>query len=173
MFIQQQLKYKLLLTFSLVIAILTGCSQNDSQREFEREAFNLASGITQTNERGEIVEGNLDPDDWRIAPFFQGLVIVDPAFPNPVLSNGRVFINVQVTGIDAVSGLVVYVLHEAGNVPRFIYEEPSRPLMTGLYTISLNPLSIAQFQENSQGIYRIILEDFNRNIITYGDIQIQ
>jgi len=172
MFIQQQLKYKLLLSFSLVITILTGCSQNDSQREFEREAFNRASGITQTNDRGEIMDGNRDPDDWRVAPFFQGLVIVDPAFPNPVLSNGRIFINIQVTGIDAVSGLRAFVLYDTNNI-RFLHEEPSSPLMTGLYTISLNPLSISQFQENPRGIYRIILEDFNRNIITYGDIQIQ
>ncbi len=173
MFIRLKQPYKLLLSFSLILSFLTGCSQNDSQREFEREAFNLASGgITQTNDRGEIIDGNRDPDDWRIAPFFLGLVIVDPAFPNPVQSNGRAFINIQVTGIDAVSGLRAFVLYDTSNI-RFLHEELSSPLMTGLYTIPLNPLSIAQFQENPQGIYRIILEDFKRNIITYGDIQIQ
>ncbi len=166
------LKFKLLIFILFTVYVIAGCSQNDSQREFERQAYNLASGITQTNDRGEIVDGNRDPDDWRVAPFFQGLVIVDPAFPNPVQSNGRIFINLQVTGIDAVSGLRAFVLYDTSNI-RFLHEEPSFPLMTGLYTISLNPLAIAQFQENPQGIYRIILEDFNRNIITYGDIQIQ
>lgn len=174
MFIRLKQQYKLFISFSLILSLLPGCNQNDSQREYEREAFNLASGgITQTNDRGEIVDGNRDPDDWRVAPFFQGLVIVDPAFPNPVQSNGRAFINIQVTAIDAVSGLRAFVLYNTSNIPRFLHEELSSPLMTGLYTIPLNPLAIAQFQENPQGIYRIILEDFNRNIITYGDIQIQ
>ena len=158
-----------LFTFSFLLA---ACSTNDSQREFEREAFTLPDGFTRTNDRGQVVNEQVDPDDWRIGPFFQGLAVVDPAFPNPVLTNGRLTINLQVTGVDAVSGVRVFVFHDLNNFG-FLYEDLRTPLPPGLISINLNPLDIARFRENPQGLYRVIVEDFRRNVITYGDIKIE
>ena len=158
-----------LFTFSFLLA---ACSTNDSQREFEREAFTLPDGFTRTNDRGQVVNEQVDPDDWRIGPFFQGLAVVDPAFPNPVLTNGRLTINLQVTGVDAVYGVRVYVLYDF-NRPVPLYVDPRNPLPPGLISINLNPLDIARFPENPQGLYRLIITDSRDNVITYGDIKIE
>lgn len=163
---------KLLHIVLAVCFIAAGCSSSDSQREFENEAFAFPEGITKTNDRGQIINGEVDPDDWRVGPFFQGLVNVDPAFPNPVLTNRRLSINIQITGLDAVSGVRVFVLHDFNN-PRFIYQDPRSPLPPGLISINLNPLDIARLPENPQGIYRLIITDGRDNVITYGDIQIE
>lgn len=152
--------------------LFLSCSSNDSQREFEQEAFSFPDGITKTNNRGEVVNEQTDPDDWRVAPFFQGLVIVDPAFPNPVQTTGRVNLNIQITGVDAVSRIRVFVFYDLNSF-RFLFEDFRTPLPPGLVSFNLNPLEIARIPENPQGIYRIIVEDYNRNVITYGDIQIE
>lgn len=55
--------------------LLTACGQDDDQRDFENEAFSLPEGFTETDGSGQIVDENEDPDDWRTAPFFQGLVL--------------------------------------------------------------------------------------------------
>lgn len=156
----------------VVCLLVAGCSSNDSQREFENEAFALPDGFTRTNDRGQVVNGEVDSDDWRIGPFFQGLALVDPAFPNPVLTNGLLTINLQVTGLDAVSGVRVYVLHDF-NRPTFLYQDFRTPLPPGLISINLNPLDIARIRENPQGLYRLIITDGRDNVITYGDIKIE
>ena len=157
----------------LFIFFVSGCSQSDDQREFERDAFNIPEGFTQTNGRGEIVDDNIDPDDWRIAPFFQGLISFNRyPHPNPVLTNDRITIEFFVTGVDAVSGIRVFAVHNINNLS-FLYEDNRTPLPTGLHSISLNPLQIAQTPENPQGLYRIVIEDGNRNVITYGDVKIE
>ncbi len=66
----------------MLVLLGVSCGQDDDQREFEQEAFQLPDGITETEGNGSIISE--DPDDWRTSPFFQGLVFVDPAFPNPV-----------------------------------------------------------------------------------------
>jgi len=161
-----------ILLFFLIASFLTACSQSGDQREFEQQAIQMPEGYTQTNGRGDIVNDNIDPDDWRVAPFFQGIVQVDPAFPNPVLSNDRVTLRIFITGVDAVSGIRVFSLYNI-NQFRPLYEDMRSPIPTGLLSISLNPLEIAQTPENPQGLYRIIVEDGSRNIITYGDIKIE
>jgi hypothetical protein len=92
----------------LFLAVTTaGCGQDDDQKKFEQEAFQLPEGITETEGNGSITSE--DPDDWRTAPFFQGLVFVDPAFPNPVSVGDQLSLEIEVSGIDAVSGLTVAV----------------------------------------------------------------
>ncbi len=153
----------------LFIFFVSGCSQNEDQRKFEQEAFQLPDGITQTNGRGEIVNDNVDPDDWRIAPFFQGLVIVDPAFPNPVMTNQQLAIRVHLPFIENITHLDVYVLRNLND-----YQFLRRQTAMTLVDIILDPLDdIAQFSENPLGLYRIIIFDNNDNVITYGDIEIE
>ena len=163
-------KYHLLLTLFAVLFLLTGCNQSSDQREFEQAAFSLADGFTETNSRGEVI--NRDPDDWRIAPFFQGLIEIDPAFPNPVQSNEQITINRVVTGIESISGFRVLVFYANSNI-QFIFDDFERPLSPGLRSIPLQAADIAQFAENPQGLYRLIILDVNENVISYGDIMIE
>ena len=163
--------YKIItiLTLSLLL-FASGCNQSSDQRDFERAAFSAPDGFTRTNERGDVI--NSDPDDWRIAPFFQGLAEVDPAYPNPVQTTGQIFINMLMPGVESVSGLRVFAFYGPNNLP-IIFEDLRRPLPPGLTSIHLSPLAVAQFPENPQGLYRIIITDFNENVITYGDIRIE
>lgn len=151
--------------------MIVSCNQNDEQRQFEREAFSLPENITETK-NGIDIEGTEDPDDWRIAPYFQGVVYVDPAFPNPLLSTDRLTLNLHVTGIDAVSGLRVLVLYNENSI-RLIYEDFRSPLPPNTISAPLSAQDIARFDDNPEGLYRIIVEDRQRTIITYGDVRIE
>lgn len=167
--------YRLQVAFvALFVFLAVSCTQSDEQREFERQAISLPENFTETNENGKIVNENIDPDDWRTAPFYQGVVYVEPPppFPNPLLSNQRLNIQIQITGLDAVSGLNVIVLYDE-NTPRLLYQYPNSPIPTGLTSISLDALNIARFQENPAGLYRILIEDNDGNIISYGDVKIE
>ncbi len=120
-----------------------------------------------------IVEGQEDPDDWRIGPFFQGVVSLEPLpYPNPLLTNQRLTINIFVTGVDGVAGLRVLVLYNENNF-RPVYESSTSPLPTGITSISLSAGDIARFDDNPEGLYRIIVEDRQGAIITYGDVRIK
>lgn len=162
--------YRLAVLILILFFANTGCNQSSDQREFEQAAFSIADGFTSTNNRGEVI--NRDPDDWRIAPFFQGLIEIDPAYPNPVQSNEQISIDRVVTGIESVSGFRVLAFYGNNNL-QFIFDDFRRPLPTGLQTVPLQAADIAQFAENPQGLYRIIILDANENVITYGDIMIE
>jgi hypothetical protein len=164
------LKQSLAIFFHLTVILLTGCNQNSDQREFERAAFSMPEGFTETGPSGQVIDR--DPDDWRIAPFFQGIIEVDPAYPNPVQSNEAISIYRIVTGVESVSGFWVLAFYDANNI-QFIFDDLRRPLPTGGETVTLQARDIAQFQENPQGLYRIIIMDANENVITYGDIKIE
>lgn len=155
--------------FIISISVLWGCNRSSDQRKFEQEAFSIPERITETDDSGNVI--NRDPDDWRISPFFQGVVEVDPAYPNPVLTNELVRINRIITGVESVSGLRVFVFYESGNI-RLIEEDIRNPLPPGIGITTLEPNLIAEFPENPQGLYRIVITDVSENVITYGDIQI-
>lgn len=154
--------------FTLLI-LLAGCNQSSDQRDFERAAFSEPEGFTQTDNSGAVISS--DPDDWRVAPFFQGLVEVDPAYPNPVQTTGQISVDMIMTGVESVSGLRVFAFYGPNNL-QIIYEDQRRPLPPGLTSIPLSPLDVAQFPENPQGLYRVIVTDSNENVITYGDIRV-
>lgn len=164
--------YKKLLFPAIFIPLflIAGCNQSSDQRDFERKAFNLPEGITETSNNGTVV--NSDPDDWRIAPFFQGVVEVDAAYPNPVLSSEQVSLDVVVTGVESVTGLRVYAYYGDNNI-RPVFQDLRSPVPPGLTSLPLSPLDIAQFRENPQGTYRIVLVDANENVISYGDIRVE
>ncbi|PWN06626.1 hypothetical protein [Rhodohalobacter mucosus] len=153
-----------------VLITASACNRSSDQREFERAAFSIPEGITQTDATGNVI--SRDSDDWRVAPFFQGVIEIDPAYPNPVLTNELVRINRIVTGVESVSGLRVFVFYESGNV-RPIDNDVRNPLPPGLDVISLEPTLISEFPENPQGLYRVVITDLNENVITYGDIRIE
>lgn len=155
-----------------LILLLSACGQTDEQRQFERDALSAPDGYTETNSTGEILEN--DPDDWRVAPFFQGLVEVNPAYPNPVQTTDRVNIEFTVTGIESVMGLEVAVYYQQGTL-RTIYQEPSSPLQPGITLIQFQAAELGRFDssESTIGLHRVVLFDNNGNIISYGDIMVE
>lgn len=156
---------------AILFYLLSGCNQNSDQREFERAAFSAPSGITETNERGEIINNNNDPDDWRISPFFQGDVdLIPPPFPNPVQSNDIITIDIQVHFLDRISGISLRVYQPPNMYP----VDERTQITTGTTTFKINPLLISPpNQTNPAGIYRLIIQDETQNVITYGDIEIE
>jgi len=159
-----------IITFLLLFVFFYGCGNNDAQRQFEQEAFQRPSGITETGQNGSVVSE--DPDDWRIAPDFQGLVDVSPAFPNPVLTNDQIGIEFTALGIETVNGLEVAVLFEDGSI-RSLFIDNAVPLPPGLQIIPIQPPELARFESEIVGLHRILLFDMNRNIITYGDLEVE
>lgn len=165
-----QLKFfKFLPVLALFILItISGCNQNSDQREFEKEAFSEPNRITETNDQGDII--NKDPDDWRIAPFFQGDIdLITPPFPNPVLTNDRLNINIQVNFLDRISGIYIRV-YRFGT----LYPVDERTQITpGTTSIVLDPRIISGGIPQPAGLYRIIIQDETENVITYGDVEIK
>lgn len=163
----------ILMIFTFIAA--AGCGQDDDQREFEQEAYQLPEGITETEGNGTIISE--DPDDWRTAPFFGGLITVEPIYPNPVSVSDQLSLDISVTGIDAVSGLTVAVLIEnAANAGfRSLYSVSQNPVPPGLTSIPINPLELGRFNspESARGIHRIIIFDNRQNIISYGDVRVE
>lgn len=168
------------LTVALLLMFLifsaAGCSsQDDEQRDFEQQAFSFPEGFTETDGSGRVI--NEDPDDWRTAPFFQGLVFVDPAFPNPVQVSDQLMINIEISGIDAVSGLSVVVLIESGAHPEFrpVYTDPQSPMPTGISVINISPIQLGRFNtvESARGLHRLIILDGRNNVISYGDVMVE
>lgn len=160
-----------LMSFLLLI-LITGCENSEDQKVFENEALQVADNFTSTSANGEIVRE--DPDDWRISPFYQGLVEVRPAYPNPVQTTDQLFLEIRVTGIDAVYGLDVLVFYPDGTV-KVLYEDFQQPIPTGLSVIPLNPLLLGRFNtvESARGLHRLIVTDGSETIISYGDVQVE
>lgn len=151
------------------LLILSGCNQNSDQRDFEEQAFSEPSGITETDQNGRVI-GSTDPDDWRIAPFFQGdIELIFPPSPNPVLSNDDLRIEIQVNFLERISGIYVRVFRLSS-----FYQIDDRPqVSTGITPFTIPAKIIAGGNSNPQGIYRIIIQDENENVITYGDVEIE
>lgn len=167
-------KYLIPLLILLTTAFFLSCSSSDEQREFERQAMQPPSGYTQTDASGSIT-GSIDRDDWRIAPYFQGLIDIKPAFPNPAITTESINLEITVTGIESVSGLQIRVIHEGGLLNE-IYRENTSPLNPGLMVIHFSPLDLSRFQNDSdgaRGLKRILIFDGNNNLISYGDIMVE
>lgn len=162
----------------LLALVLAGCSTQDDQRKFEQEALQAPDGYTQTDGHGRIDEAQHDPDDWRTAPFFQGLVTVDPAFPNPALSTDDIVIETHLTTGDAnIRDLVAYVYYHNTSAP---LKQVGNPITFssgfGQENFNFSASELARFN-NASGLYRVIIYDSNSanygNIVSYGDILIE
>ncbi len=158
--------------FFAAALLISACSQSSAQRDFENEAFRFPDNITETTPNGSLVEnGQVDPDDWRIGPDYQGLIDVDPAYPNPVNLDGNMRIKVEFPFINSVSGLIV-----------FAFQDPTQPILVQDFQLnsasSVEVLNIppSQFVSGTgvgnSPFFRILITDENENVITYGDIEV-
>lgn len=166
-------KFYSFVVFLLLVVSVISCTRNDAQREFEEEAYQAPSGITETApNNGEILSN--DPDDWRTSPRFQGFIDVVPPYPNPVATNQIIQFQLEVIAQGAVNGLLVYVLFENGD--REIIFDEFDPLPLGLYDFPIEASRLSQFDgspESARGLKRIYLFDLDYRMISYGDILVE
>lgn len=148
-----------------------GCTRNDAQREFEEEAYSFPNNYTKTTAQGQVE--SVDEDDWRISPLFQGLIEINPPFPNPVATNQAIQFEVEVTGIQSVSGIEVLVRFD-DNSFRSVYQN-FETLQPGLTTLQINPIELAQFgnPEGARGLNRLFIFDGKSQMISYGDVLVE
>ena len=151
---------------------LLSCSESEEQREFERQAFQTPANITETDAQGNV--SSRDEDDWRIAPMFQALIEVRPPFPNPLPISEQITFEISVTGVQSIEGIRVFELLDNGNLLE-LFNTVDTSSSTTFIVFTLNG---QEFQNlgggnGARGLHRIIIYDFNNNIITYGDILVQ
>jgi hypothetical protein len=163
----------LLLLILLTTVFFLSCSSSDEQREFERQAMQPPSGYTQTDASGTIT-GSIDRDDWRIAPFFEGRVSsIEPAYPNPVQSTERVYIELNIF-LQSVNGIQVFEIENGSFLPDALYEDLNVELgMQSIITFPANQLGRFETVESITGLKRILIFDGNNNLISYGDIMVE
>jgi hypothetical protein len=157
---------------------LGGCSKSNDQRDFEDEALTQPQGITETNANGDVQ--NTDPDDWRIAPMYRGLVSIgtpdnQPPYPNPLSYNQDLTINIYIRSIETLNEIVVrsFEFPSQANAPAIaIREELSSPTLETI-TLSGQTISGSSGGQQAAGTYRILIYDGKQNLITYGDIRIE
>lgn len=169
-------KFYSVLTLLLLISFLGSCTRNDAQREFEKEAYALPQNYTKTNNQGEVLE--VDEDDWRTSPLYQGLIEIEPPFPNPTTTNQSVQFDVYVTGVNSVDGIQVWFFYDnldGNNRDRIILYENFETLQPGLTTFQINPIEFAEFGnvEGARGLNRVYIFSGNQQMISYGDIMVE
>ncbi|WP_350200148.1 hypothetical protein [Gracilimonas sp.] len=153
--------------------MLASCTRNDAQREFEKEAYSFPANFTETTNQG--VVQNLDEDDWRTSPLFQGLIEIVPPYPNPVLTSQNIQFEVNVTGINSVTGIQVWT--ELPNGRQQIIYEDFETLQPGLTTFQIDPILLSWDSNNSpegaRGLNRVYIFNANQQMISYGDIMVE
>lgn len=168
-----KLRYPFVVIF-LIAPMLSNCSGNEDQRNFERDALNVPSGYTQTDAIGEIT-GSVDRDDWRIAPNFQAFVSnIQPAHPNPVQSTETVNIEITLFGNESVNGIQVVEWADGSIVHPPLYEDLNIPLsFQTIINISANQFGRFDNAESRRGLKRVLIFDGRNNLISYGDIMVE
>lgn len=159
------MKYCRLLLFTIFIILVSGCDAVDEQRDFVDEARLPPEGITETDERGNILSE--DEDDWRTSPRYATRVVVDPAFPNP--ANGSfVSLNVTVREFNVVvGGLELGSFDAQGRFTRL--DDIRQASDPGLYTFVFNPSALGLAPGS---LVRVYILDDPGEIVSYGDLQL-
>lgn len=154
-----------------IVLFISSCTINKEQNQFEQQAYSTPRNITKMTVNGEVIEKDID--DWRIAPFFLNTIeVFRPAFPNPTISQ-TITLEFLVGGIDAVPGLVGYVLRQDRSIIQ-VYRYPATSLPTGLIQLQLDPsvFSLTGSLSGAKGVHRLIFYDLEDRIVTYGDVQV-
>lgn len=159
------------------LVLVSGCSKSDNQKKFEDQAFSTPANITEMDANGRTVEGGTsDPDDWRIGPDFQGLILIEtPAYPNPVNLNGQVRIDVSLLFDSNVNELNLFAFRDPTENPVPITTIFLDPGVSRLETVQLDPVSFSSSPnpERVVGLNRLLIYDSNNNLISYGDIRVE
>jgi hypothetical protein len=153
---------------------LAGCQTDDDnrQKEFEQEAYSTPSSITKTTFNGTVE--SRDSDDWRVSPFYAGLLTVQPPFPNPANPTQTVQLLVTIQSLDVLSRVRVWTF-DASRPSALWPVWNSTSLGPGILEIPMNPMNFTPSGSvnDIRTTHRIILTDQLDQVITYGDVQIQ
>jgi hypothetical protein len=157
-----------------IMVSMTGCQTDDDdiQKEFEQEAYSSPSQITQTTFNGTIE--SKDSNDWRVSPYYVGLLTVQPPFPNPANPTQTVQLLVTIQSLDVLSQVRVWTFNPTR--PSALWPVwNSTSLGAGILEIPLNPMNLTPSGSVSElrTTHRIIMTDQLDQVITYGDVQIQ
>jgi hypothetical protein len=169
--------FRILGLFLLGVLLLPGCDTSDAQRQFEFDASAPPSGITQTDQDGNVI-GEPDPDDWRSAPLFPS-VTVQPAFPNPVpaVFTAPVTVDVSVPFTSAITGGLVLLVIDNRQQGRFAavldFVPPESIFTLNSLRFTRSDLQIALNLPDPAGLYRLLVQDGTGRLISYGDVQIR
>lgn len=155
----------------LLVSWVVGCQTQQDQRDFESRAIAAPEGITVTDIHGQTADGATDPDDWRSSPFYDGIIDVSPARPNPVLASETVIIELLMDLDTRVSQLQARVLHDNGDTPP-LDEISGSPITPGQYELRF-PASSLTRTVSPQGLYRVLIYDGNYQIVSYGDVEVE
>lgn len=157
------------LALSLFLFVAS-CTNNDAQAEFEQRAYAEPEGITRTDQNGNIV-GDPDKDDWRSSPFYAGIAIIEPAFPNPILYGTTISIDIDLSGNSFTS--YVQVGYFDFNNRWTQLNERFDILEDDFFTLEVNAGLFGSDVSTARGTYRLILFDGNNRVISYGDITVE
>ena len=161
-----------LLLLALTVA-MGGCDSQDARLEFENDANMPANGIVVTDENGTII--NDDPDDWRTAPSFAGIVRFDPAYANP--TNGALItIPVIVQQFNALlGGLELRGFDDTGRLT--LLDDLPQATQPGAYTFVFSPsqFSITGDFASARGLHRVFVFGIrgSSEVVSYGDILVE
>jgi len=162
-----------LLACFLLVSVLAACDSQEAQREFEDDANMPPNGIVVTDENGTIV--NDDPDDWRTAPSFAGVVRFEPAYANPTAGD-LITIPVIVQQFNVLpGGLELRGFDETGRLVSLdILPQANNP---GAYTFVFSPsqFSVTGDLAAARGLHRVFVFGIlgSSEVISYGDILVQ
>lgn len=157
-------------TFFLVLGLmLTSCQQDSAQQQFEAEAYGPAEGYTETDLQQNVL--SQDKQDWRVSPYYEGLIRVLPLFPNPISYGGTAYLEMTLNGAPVQSYVELGYLNFNN---RWI---PLQQETVGsefeLVTFVIDSRNFGSSAELARGLHRLLLYDGNQRLITYGDIFIQ
>lgn len=162
------------LWLTVLVLGLGACQADDDnmQKDFEREAYSLPSAITKTTFNGTIE--SRDSNDWRVSPYYLGLLTVQPPFPNPASTTQTVQLLVTIQSLDVLSRVRVWTFNPSR--PSTLWPVwSSTSLGPGILEIPMNPMNFTPTGSvtDIRTTHRIILTDQLDQVITYGDVQIQ
>ena len=158
------------LAFGLIALLGSGCDGGVAQDEFELDAAQTPSGIFRTLDGTTALNGDDDPDDWRIAPIYATSAFVSArAFPNPALLTDQVVILITSISFDAGFGELRAVgFTETGR--RVVLDVVQGANGEGTFTIAF---PAALLVDARPGIRRIFVFDARSRLVTYGDLLVQ
>ena len=157
-------------SFFLLVGLIFGsCQQDSAQRQYEAEAYGVVEGYTQTDLQQNIL--SQDKQDWRVSPYYEGLIRVLPLFPNPISYGGTAYLEMTLNGAPVQSYVELGYLNYNN---RWVHlQQQTVRSEFELVTFVIDSRNFGSSAEVARGLHRLLLYDGNQRLITYGDIFIQ
>ena len=159
---------KLWLTSIICVFLFSaGCDTQGAQQDFVEDANALPEGITvvlDASVGGEVCSE--DQDDWRTAPVYNGVILVDrPPSPNPA-SGTLVTIVMKVIQFDRIrGGLVLRAFGPSNDL--ILLDSIVDASAPGEYVFQFSPSLLTE-----NGLHRLFIFDTLGELISYGDLEL-